>query len=571
MLIKLSVICVLIHIGYVRNERLDWDLAVVVGNEISLLHTDGTIFESKTQPFSSLKALAYDDVRDQFIVSDMDMKNDTIYTVQLSKETDKTVPIVNGLPGDVQGLAVDPIEDVLYWTDAINHTINYVLLNETTFEPKEFLVFEEEVPHALAIDVCKRYLYFTNPGHTPTIERIKLDKSEREVIVDNLIMSPVGLTIDYKAQKLYWVDSRIGTSSGRIESINLDKTNRQIVIERNTMEPFGIAVDEEAIYWTDTNNNALYSSSKNGKGMIKLRSFPGKPMGLVSNNNIIKEEPDCSALEAAIKEYHQKDKEAEPIPVVEKDEVKECLNDGELEGNHCICKRGFTGIRCESSICSEFYCLNGNCYLSTLGKPQCHCKRGFLGDRCQQNKCDRFCLNGGECSLFSTRDLPKCRCAEGFLGDRCEYNIQICDMYCQNISNAGFSDKFESLCRCTEYSGFSGNKIAALQAPADQGDFLDRLKDPVVYLSAVVLFCLLVIIAMGVYIRTVQKKRPRIKKRIIVNKNVTPLTYRPQPSSEQCEITIENCCNMNVCETPCFEPREDKKKLLTNMEGDELY
>lgn len=37
----------------------------------------------------------------------------------------------------------------------------------------------------------------------------------------------------------------------------------------------------------------------------------------------------------------------------------------------------------------------------------------------------------------------------------------------------------------------------------------------------------------------------RIKKRIIVNKNVTPLTARP----DQCEITIENCCNMNICET----------------------
>ncbi|XP_075224957.1 protein cueball-like [Lycorma delicatula] len=49
------------------------------------------------------------------------------------------------------------------------------------------------------------------------------------------------------------------------------------------------------------------------------------------------------------------------------------------------------------------------------------------------------------------------------------------------------------------------------------------------------------------------RKRPRIKKRIIVNKNVTPLTSLPQ-NTEQCEITIENCCNMNICETPCFEP-----------------
>lgn len=40
----------------------------------------------------------------------------------------------------------------------------------------------------------------------------------------------------------------------------------------------------------------------------------------------------------------------------------------------------------------------------------------------------------------------------------------------------------------------------------------------------------------------------RIKKRIIVNKNVTPLTARP----DQCEITIENCCNMNICETVSY-------------------
>lgn len=44
--------------------------------------------------------------------------------------------------------------------------------------------------------------------------------------------------------------------------------------------------------------------------------------------------------------------------------------------------------------------------------------------------------------------------------------------------------------------------------------------------------------------------RPRIKKTFVVQKKVsqTPLTSRPI-STEQCEITIENCCNMNICET----------------------
>lgn len=47
------------------------------------------------------------------------------------------------------------------------------------------------------------------------------------------------------------------------------------------------------------------------------------------------------------------------------------------------------------------------------------------------------------------------------------------------------------------------------------------------------------------------RRRPRIKKRFIGSKTVTPtpLTNRPSPATDQCEINIENCCNMNICET----------------------
>lgn len=75
----------------------------------------------------------------------------------------------------------------------------------------------------------------------------------------------------------------------------------------------------------------------------------------------------------------------------------------------------------------------------------------------------------------------------------------------------------------------------------------DYISDPVFLVSYFTILVLL--IACVCIVITNLRKRPRIKKRIIVNKNVTPLTYRPQPPAEQCEITIENCCNMNVCET----------------------
>ena len=66
--------------------------------------------------------------------------------------------------------------------------------------------------------------------------------------------------------------------------------------------------------------------------------------------------------------------------------------------------------------------------------------------------------------------------------------------------------------------------------------------------------CAILLVATVVLLRRVflLRKRPRIKKRIIVNKNVTPLTAcSPQPQ-DQFEITVENCCNMNICETVSF-------------------
>jgi hypothetical protein len=63
--------------------------------------------------------------------------------------------------------------------------------------------------------------------------------------------------------------------------------------------------------------------------------------------------------------------------------------------------------------------------------------------------------------------------------------------------------------------------------------------------------CAVLVVAIAILLRKVYvlRRRPRIKKRIIVNKNVTPLTSCPPLPQDQCEITIENCCNMNICET----------------------
>lgn len=58
---------------------------------------------------------------------------------------------------------------------------------------------------------------------------------------------------------------------------------------------------------------------------------------------------------------------------------------------------------------------------------------------------------------------------------------------------------------------------------------------------------LVVLLIVIVVVKCYKPARPKIRKTFVVRKNVTPLTYRP--TTEQCEITIEDCCNMNICDT----------------------
>lgn len=74
-----------------------------------------------------------------------------------------------------------------------------------------------------------------------------------------------------------------------------------------------------------------------------------------------------------------------------------------------------------------------------------------------------------------------------------------------------------------------------------------------VFVSVGVVVSLVLVFVIINSIRHVYKPlRPRIKKTYVVHKNVVPTPLTCRPTTEQCEITIENCCNMNICDTVSF-------------------
>lgn len=87
----------------------------------------------------------------------------------------------------------------------------------------------------LMVTVHCRYLYWTDWGDNPKIERSFLDGSSRCAVVDTDLGFPNGLALDYNAHQLYWADAL----RDRIETSDLHGRNRVQLVPEAT-HPFGL-------------------------------------------------------------------------------------------------------------------------------------------------------------------------------------------------------------------------------------------------------------------------------------------------------------------------------------------
>lgn len=73
----------------------------------------------------------------------------------------------------------------------------------------------------------RRQLFWTELGKQASIEVADTDGTVRRHFIDQNIYWPVGLTIDYPAKRLYWIDSKLRL----VECVNLNGTNRNFVFQ----------------------------------------------------------------------------------------------------------------------------------------------------------------------------------------------------------------------------------------------------------------------------------------------------------------------------------------------------
>ncbi|KAJ2943623.1 hypothetical protein O0L34_g16734 [Tuta absoluta] len=537
--------CLLAFFAILFTAVNSWDIAITMGDQIEFYKNGDKTAEEGVKS-TGLTALAYDAVYNMLLFVDSRSDNTSIFRYYLN--TKKSQRLVGKKSDEnIQGLTYDPVSGKLFWTDANTKSI-YWKYSESKNDVygNSFNFSMNQNPRAIAVDSCRGYIYWTNINIShPTIERARIDGTDRKVIVNSDIFMPISVVVDQQMKKIFWADDREGIHYS-IESSDLDGQSRRTIVKGTLHRPNALAVSKDSLYWIDWGYSTVWKVPKNPTAEAsdvkpeELFSFTGTPFGIVANYSI--EDQTAGIGECApLKNLSLNKTAINYAEVIPTDTGVLCLHGIKVEGkSECTCSPGYTGKRCEIPVCQN-YCLQGEC-VPVNGQPKCRCENGFSGSRCEINLCSDRCLNNGQCVIKDQK--PSCQCSEDYTGARCESLKSVI------LESADMLD-------------------------STSGGW-DSLRDPIIMVLGVVSGTLSVFCALLIAKVIKLKKRPRIKKRIIVQKNSTPLTARP----DQCEITIENCCNMNICETPCFEPRstirpnlldakpgkEEKKNLISNME-----
>ncbi|XP_055683188.1 low-density lipoprotein receptor-related protein 2 [Lutzomyia longipalpis] len=179
----------------------------------------------------------------------------------------------------VEGLAYDWIGKNLYWLDSKLNTIEVSSENGSN----RLVLARENItqPRGMCLDPSPgtRWIFWTDWGENPRIERMGMDGTMRETIINTKIYWPNGLTLDIATQRVYFADSKLDF----IDFCYYNGSGRQQVLAGShyLLHPHSLSLFEDTLYWTDRQLNRVLSAHKfKGNNQTVVSHLISQPLSI---------------------------------------------------------------------------------------------------------------------------------------------------------------------------------------------------------------------------------------------------------------------------------------------------
>ncbi|XP_067144345.1 low-density lipoprotein receptor-related protein 4-like [Centruroides vittatus] len=154
----------------------------------------------------------------------------------------------------------------IFWSDITANAIHSAFLNGT--DVKEIINNGLISPGGLAIDWIGNKILWTDSG-TSRIEISNLDGSMRKVLFWKDLDKPRAIIVNPEEATLYWTDWGLRP---RIEQAFLDGSYRKPIINTSLFWPNGLTIDypTKRLYWADAKHHVIESSNLDGSGRRRV-------------------------------------------------------------------------------------------------------------------------------------------------------------------------------------------------------------------------------------------------------------------------------------------------------------
>ncbi|CAG9822420.1 unnamed protein product [Phaedon cochleariae] len=223
------------------------------------------------------------------IAIDFDMAQNCVYWADIAEDTigrqcysngSKMEILVSTELSSIEGMAFDWISKTLYFVDGVRAKIELIRTDVVGSGHMRRTILNSTVlnkPRGIVLHPQNGYLFWTDwSADNPSISRANLDGTHNLTLFGaETVEWPNGITIDYMANRLYWVDARLDY----IGSSDLHGDDFVKIISDNEVvsHPFAVAVFKNTMFWDDWKRNSIFSGNKDYfKGVdVVLKQMPG--------------------------------------------------------------------------------------------------------------------------------------------------------------------------------------------------------------------------------------------------------------------------------------------------------